>query len=287
MNEYYPIFVLAFLYVVFASIQDIRKREVSNWVNFSLLTFILAYRLFYGIINDNYYFFIYSIVGVLVFMLLANLFYYGRVFAGGDAKLLIAFGAIIPFDSWYSIIYLGLSFIFLLFLVGAVYSLIYSSVLALHNFFKFKKEFRQNLRKYKFYFLISIILALFLILEYSISGWNGYLSYYSIVFLLLIPFIFVFLKSVENNSMIKLVSYGVLTEGDWLYKDVKMGNRVIKRSVHGLSLKDIELIRKNRVNVWVKYGLPFVPSFLMAFIIMVFFFLFSKFDLQSFLLSLF
>ncbi|MEI6850024.1 MAG: A24 family peptidase, partial [archaeon] len=198
MNEYYPIFILAFLYVVFASIQDIRKREVANWVNFSLLTFVLAYRLFYGIFNDDYNFFIYSLVGVILFMGLANLFYYTRVFAGGDAKLLIAFGAIVPFNSWYSIIYLGFSFIFLLFLVGAVYSLVYSSVLALSNFVKFKKEFKQNMKKYIVYFVISFILALFLVVEYNITGWRGALSYYSIGFLLLIPFIFVFLKSVEN-----------------------------------------------------------------------------------------
>ena len=278
MNEYYPIFILAFIYILFASIQDVRKREVANWVNFTLLTFVLAYRGFYSILNENYNFFFYGLAGVLLFICIANLFYYIRVFAGGDAKLLIAFGAIIPFNSWYSVIYLSAGFVFLLFLVGAIYSLIYSVVLAIRNGSKFKKEFSQNMKKYRFYFIISIIFTFLLVLEYSINGWNGYLSYYSIAFLLIIPFIFVFLKSVENNSMIKLVNASNLTEGDWLYRNVKVGNKVIAKSVHGLSLNEISILRKNNKKVWVKYGIPFIPSFLVSFLIMVFFFLFSKFD---------
>jgi len=51
MEEYYFLFGIAFLWTLFAVVQDIRKREVSNWLNFSLLGIIIAYRAIYGILN--------------------------------------------------------------------------------------------------------------------------------------------------------------------------------------------------------------------------------------------
>jgi len=39
--------VIAIVWMIFAVIQDFRKREVANWWNFSLIAFVLAYRLFF------------------------------------------------------------------------------------------------------------------------------------------------------------------------------------------------------------------------------------------------
>ncbi len=36
MGNYFLI-VIAFIWILFAVVQDLRKREVANWVNFSLL----------------------------------------------------------------------------------------------------------------------------------------------------------------------------------------------------------------------------------------------------------
>ena len=75
-----------------------------------------------------------------------------------------------------------------------------------------------------------------------------------------------FTIAVEKSALIKSVSPEKLTEGDWLLKDVKIGKTVIKADFDGLSKKDIALIKKANKAVMIKYGLPFVPVFLLAFI---------------------
>jgi len=126
MKEYYFLFGLAFIWMVFATVQDLKSREVANWLNFSLIGFALAYRAFYSAAFDKWEFFLFGILGFSVFFVLAHLMYYGKIFAGGDAKLLMALGVILPFEKYRSLLFDGLGFIFVLFFVGAVYSLAYS-----------------------------------------------------------------------------------------------------------------------------------------------------------------
>jgi len=89
---------LALIWIVFATVQDIRKREIANWLNFSLIIFALGFRFFYSLFSDfGFSFFYQGLIGFGIFLVLGNLLYYGRMFAGGDAKLMIALGAILPF----------------------------------------------------------------------------------------------------------------------------------------------------------------------------------------------
>src|SRR3989344_3031111 len=118
MKEYYFLFAVALIWTLAASIQDIKKREVANWLNFSLVAFALAYRAFYSVITNNYKFFLFGALGFILFLILANMLYYAKAFAGGDAKLLIAYGAILPFSGYLNIIFLSITFLLLLFSVG-------------------------------------------------------------------------------------------------------------------------------------------------------------------------
>jgi hypothetical protein len=96
---------------------------------------------------------------------------------------------------------------------------------------------------------------------------------FALAILSVTPLIYFYSKAIENSCMIKLVSPNKLTEGDWLEKDVKIGNKYIKKSVHGLSKRDIEFLKKKKKKVWIKEGIPFSPAFLISFLLMVFFFL--------------
>jgi hypothetical protein len=82
-----------------------------------------------------------------------------------------------------------------------------------------------------------------------------------------------------DRCMVRLVKPKDLTEGDWIISDVNLGKNVIKRTVHGLTLEDIRLLRKKSKGVYIKEGVPFVPSFFFAFVIMVFFLEFSRVSL--------
>ena len=90
--------VFALIWLIFASIQDLRTRMVSNWISFSLIIFVLGFRFFYSLFNENFAFFYQGLIGLGIFFVLGNLLYYGKMFAGGDAKLMIALGAVLPFS---------------------------------------------------------------------------------------------------------------------------------------------------------------------------------------------
>ena len=71
--------------------------------------------------------------------------------------------------------------------------------------------------------------------------------------------------------MIKNVSPSRLTEGDWLLRDVKVKGKTVKASFDGLTKKDIAMIKASGKKVYVKYGIPFIPVFLIALLLTVFF----------------
>ena len=90
------LFALAFIWLAVASLQDIKKREVANWLSFSLILFALAFRGFYALFNADFWFFLNGVIGLAIFYAIATALYYARLFAGGDLKLLMALGAVLP-----------------------------------------------------------------------------------------------------------------------------------------------------------------------------------------------
>ncbi|MBX4196458.1 A24 family peptidase [Candidatus Pacearchaeota archaeon] len=275
MYEYCFLFGLALLWILWATIQDLRSREVSNWLNFSLVAFAIAYRAFYSIFTKDFGFFLWGLAGFALFFGLAYAFYYARAFAGGDAKLLMGIGIVLPFASLFDLWYLSLIFIFLLFFLGALYSLIYSIYIVWNN----RKNFKMFLAPQ--YALLVFVLGIALVINgilYAPSFWlKETLSVAGLI--LCISMLYLYLKALER-CMIKRISPEKLTEGDWLHQDVKVGKHVIKKSVHGLSWKDIRLLRKFNKSVLIKEGIPFVPAFFLAFLVMVFFWATSRLDLS-------
>jgi len=85
-----------------------------------------------------------------------------------------------------------------------------------------------------------------------------------VIFVFSFPFLYYFVKAVENSCMVKLTSPNKLTEGDWLARPVKIGRQIIKPTVNGLSILEINALKKQRKKVLIKHGIPFVPVFLIA-----------------------
>ncbi|MBI5804366.1 prepilin peptidase [Candidatus Pacearchaeota archaeon] len=276
MNEHYFLFAIALLWTLFATIQDIKHREVANWLNFSLLAFALSYRAFYSISTKQYQFFLVGILGFGVFFIIANILYYSNVFAGGDAKLLMSYGAIIPFTSYISVPIIALFFTLLLLTIGAGYSIVYSVGIISKNKKKFLKELETKIKKNKTLLTLSLIVFLISIILTTKSKIFVPLALTSII-----PAIYLYSSSLEK-CMIKLYPPSKLTEGDWLEKDVKIGRTTIKKTVHGLTKKDIAFLKKHRRSVFVKEGIPFTPAFLISLIVTII--LFLKFPDFSFFL---
>jgi len=269
MIEVIFLFVLALIWIVFAVVSDLRKREIPNWLCFSLIVFALGFRFFYSFFQgENFSFFYHGLIGFGIFLVLGNLLYYGRMFAGGDAKLMIAFGAVLPFSNIFSENLIIFILFFLLFLVvGAVYGLVWSLLLSLRNFKNFKKEFYKQLIKNKTMFK----LIMFLGLVFMIAGFfEGSLFYFGILIFLFV-YLYTYAKAVDEACMIKKISSNKLTEGDWLYEDVKIGKKTIKANWDGLTKEQIKMIKGKHKSVLIRQGIPFGPVFLIAFLILFYF----------------
>ncbi len=273
MFEVIFLWSLALLWIVFATIQDLRNREIANWLSFSLIIFALGFRFFYALFSaGNFSFFYQGLIGLGIFFLLGNLLYYGRVFAGGDAKLMIALGAILPIhETLLENIQFFLIFFLLFFFSGAIYSFIVSSGLAIKNFKAFKKEFIVQFKKNKKLFYLTIFIGLAVML----LGFVDSALFIFGVLLFITSYLYIFAKAIDESCMVKVVNTKNLAEGDWLYSDLKVGKKKIKATWDGLNKKDITIIKKQYKQIKIKQGIPFTPVFLISMIILFLFYLFD------------
>lgn len=262
--------LLGLVWLLVASIQDIKKREVANWLSFSLIIFTLAYKALYSAIYSNFWFFLHGLIGFFLFVCLAYIFYYARIFAGGDAKLLMSLGAILSFSNmFYENLVIYASFVLLFLFSGGVYSLVYSGILAFKDREKFSKEFKKQIKLNKKLFYISFIFA---VTSMIFVFYSKDLIFLAFPFLfLLFPVMLIYGKTVEENFMIVSVDSREVTIGDWLYEEVSVGRKKIKPYWEGLSEEEVKLLRKSRRKVKIKKGIPFVPAFLIAFLLLIIF----------------
>lgn len=280
MIEVIFLLALAGVWIVFATVQDIKHREVANWLNFSLIIFALGFRFFYSLFEGNFDFFLNGVFGFAVFFILANVFYYGRFFAGGDAKLLMALGAVLPIS--YSLklnLHFLLVFVLLLLFIGAIYGIGFSLYYSISNWSACKVNIRKEFRnKKKLVLLGSLLGVVFVLLSFLVPG-----LICLAILCFLFPYLFIYAKSIDETCMIRSVFVEDLREGDWLYKDVKVKNEIIKAKWDGLTKKNIELIKSSNLKkVKIKFGVPFVPVFLISFVLFCFLYFTKKIYFLSF-----
>lgn len=270
MYEFIFLFVLASLYLIFASIQDLKTREVANWLSFSLIIFGVIYRISYGVFS-GYYFFIYQgIIGMIIFIVLGYLFYYGRFFAGGDAKLLMGLGAAIFFyPSFYENLISTASFLFLMLVSGAVYGIFWSTFLMIKNYSNFQKEFKKLKKENWGKIQLSLVLSIFSLIFLYLT--NDLILLFVPILIFILPWIYIYAKAIDEGCMIYETPVEKLVEGDWLYKQVvidQKGKNKILPNWQGLDTKEIEILKKSKIkSVEVKQGIPFVPAISLAFFI--------------------
>lgn len=261
--------VLGLVWLTFATVNDFRIREIPNWLSFSLIIFALGGRFFFDLFNGvGFGLFYQGLLGLLIFFILANLFYYAKLFAAGDAKLMMALGAVLPFyGSFVSNIYSYIYFIVIFLFVGSIYGLIFSLFLVGSNWKAFRKEFLKRTKKDRKLLTLVFVMGVIILLlglkvfEFMILG----------ILVLLLPFLYFYAKSIDECCMIKKIKPSKLTIGDWLYENVKVKGRVIKADWEGVDEKDIKLLKKRGKLVKVRYGIAFGVTFLLSFIVYVVF----------------
>ncbi len=267
-----PIFlIILFVGLVIATYRDIRIREVPDTLTYGLMTTGSLGGVIISVIQLNVWIFVEHLLGFLAGALLGVIMFYGRQWGGGDAKLMMGLGAILGL-SWTNL--QVPMFIVLLIFSGAIYGIIYTIVLSVVHRKKFKKQFFIQLREEKFHRvrkylvftgIIVIIGIVFAPMDMKITLGAILLSAYILVYS------WVFLKTIEKTALVKKYPVSKLTEGDWIIQTIKRGRKVIVNEKNtGVTKKQIAELKKHNVKaVTVKEGIPFVPGFLIAFILLL------------------
>ncbi len=89
----YLVLLTVLTYFTIASIEDIKKREVYDYVNFSLAFFILVCAIFHSLIIESTEPIKHAGFGLLIGFALGVILFYFGIWGGGDAKFILGFGA--------------------------------------------------------------------------------------------------------------------------------------------------------------------------------------------------
>lgn len=266
--------VIALAALLVGSYTDIKTREVPDWVSYGLIFAAIGARLVYSLATFDWSYVYEGLLGFIAFMALAYAMFYMGQWGGGDAKMMMGLGALIGLTP--ELKAFSVSFIVNIFLVGAVYGLLWSSALAFMNWSKFKKEVKgivhtPKMIRIRKMFIISAIIML--LLAFLIDDLLVKLMMFAFVVLYLATFyLWIFIRAVERSCMYKLVEPERLTEGDWIANDVCIGGkRVCGPKDLGISMaqirKLVQLKKQRKIKkILIKEGIPFIPSFLIAFV---------------------
>jgi Flp pilus assembly protein protease CpaA len=270
MLELSLILVALFVLIV-ASYVDIKILEVPDWINYAGIAAGLGIHLIFSLQQWGWWPIASSLIGLAIAFTLACIMFYSGQWGGGDAKLLMALGAIIGFET--DKFAFGASFLINLVFIGGAWGLVWCIGLAVKNWKNFWSAFK-TIRHQKMYvrtriitLIVSVILiiASFIMAEFQIELLGLAVLTYFLCYLTM------FVKSVELSSMHCWITPDKITEGDWLLKPVISGRHKIMPTKLGLEKKQVALIKrlyaqKKIDKILVKYGVPFAPAFLLAFI---------------------
>ncbi len=264
------IYSVIFIWLFTASIFDIKTREVPDWLNFSLIAIGLSASLIYSIFSWDYWFFVYSLLGLAVAFVIAVIMSYTKQWGDGDSKMLLGIGACLGFNwhfaffdfaNWPILLYFFINSL----VVGAVYGMFWAFGLGIVH----RKEFVLEFKKWKYW---MFVLPLAFILVFSVFSLL-FTAPFNFMFICLVVaigigfYLLFFIKIVEKACMYKYVKIGKLVPGDWTAEMIKRNGRLVCNKKDVLDEKQISLFKRLKVkSVLVKEGIPFVPSFFLGFI---------------------
>ena len=262
-----------------ASLTDIRTREVPDWLNYGLSVFGLGAGVLLSIAFWTWTYAAYSLLGMGVFFAIAMLMFYAGQWGGGDSKMLIGLGASIGLPFSFAFPYVDFNSFFVSFwlnllLTAVIYATLWSVFLAVKHRKKVLSELKTALAR-GMKTRMTVLFFAILVLAFSFAFDERMIKLLlatSSVLVTLLLYLPPFMKAVERASMLRWVSPDKLTEGEWIAEDVIVGKeRITGPSDLGVSREQIKklssLHSKGKIKkVLIKVGIPFVPSFLLAFV---------------------
>lgn len=261
--------------LIIGSATDLVRREVPDMLNYSLVAIGFIFSFFMSYYLFSFEPFLNALMGFGVAFLISMVLFKTGQWGGGDAKMLWGIGTLSGFS--FSEFPLPFIFKFLVvsMLVGAVYGLLWLFYLAFKNWSVFLKSFNEK-RRSKFSVMVKLILLAFFFVIIVLSFWlnislNVFFSLFLIVgLIILLLYAYLFIKSVEENCLNFDKSVKDLVPGDWVTSDLVVdGEKIIVDKI-GITDKQIKILLNSDIKVVsVTEGIPFIPAFLIAFIIII------------------
>ncbi len=259
---------IGLVWVLAASVFDIRTREVPDWLSFSLISLGLGIRLIYSLVYSEWKFFLYGLAAAGAALAVGVVFHYARIWGDGDSKLLVGLGAVFataPFFINSQMPFFAVVFVNIL-IFGAVYGLVWALVLCVRNSRKVFGKFRILLASTRRIFFLLIICSLLVLALIPLMDDFVFRAMLIILAASLIGYYFLFLlmRAIEAVAMYKHIPVQRLTVGDWIGETVKVHGKVIASTKdYGLEQAQIDSLKRHKIkSVMVKEGMPFVPAFL-------------------------
>ena len=290
---------LSFIALLVGSLTDLKTREVPDWVNYGLIIGGIGLNLLFSVVYSDQFiiakditfnnqvvhqyiisgqsYLMKSLVGLVIFFGIAYIMFYAGQWGGGDSKMVMGLGAMIGIDMSFK----APQFLFWFFLnalfVGALYGLLWSIFLVFKNKQKFLKKFKtisSEKRVVQARRLMLVVLIFLLLSIIFIEPFYSRILILSLALIILVTYhMWIFAKAIEKSCMHKLVEPSKLTEGDWIVNDIHVDGKYITGPKElGVSKSQIRKLvqfyqRKKIKKILIKEGIPFVPSFLIAFIV--------------------
>ncbi len=223
---------------------DLKTSNIPDIVAISMIVLGIGLHITNGFILGDFTLLMNSFFYGGIFLFFGLLMYYGGQWGGGDGELLVAIGFLLP--------NLALSFFLNLFLVGVVYSILYSIIFTARNPIISKKFFltiKGNSKPLSGVLLLSIVLS---IIFYRTIPILSILS----VFLFSLLIFYIFAKIVEKEGFTRRIRSKDLKPDDMIGEDLKK-LKIYKKLIRGLSKKEVRKIQKHKKYVVIKDGVRF------------------------------
>ncbi|MDY6788926.1 MAG: A24 family peptidase [Candidatus Nanohaloarchaea archaeon] len=171
-----------------------------------------------------------------------------------------------------------LTLLFNIFLVGAVYSLLYAAFEGLTSeevmtdFFKDMKCYWKRLVTITLFFaLVVYTLTVYTLSSRPMAYMNSLYPVLGFALALAgVLILYRYLKAVENSAMRKTLESSELEPGEVLAEDVETEEGVIRANrIKGLTEEEVEAIQESCSEITVRYGVRFVPAFPVAVLVSV------------------
>ena len=272
-------YIIAGIGLLHATITDMRTREVPDWLSYSLICMGLGIGVISSIGASSFYPALSSLAGLVLGVIIGFVMFYAGQWGGGDSKLIMGLGALIGLPVFQGISWLQLPD-FIIFLlntigVGALYGLSWAVIMIARHWKAFRKNLTERLHhkdiiKFRVILIIIVVVLIVSALVVQSTPIQLLLAFIALSLFFLF-YIWHVSKAIEETCMIKTIPVSKLTEGDWIAEEVKHKGKVLASPADlGITLEQIAKLKQFKIaKVVIKEGIPFVPSFLVAYLLLL------------------